>query len=96
MDRAISVILRTSENRGDHAADVSQSHTLKENETVADLMGRIISNGLPFDFIELRYTWPPFEEIRWCRQCHRNTPHVKQDEQVRCLQCDAAHKPRDF
>ncbi len=96
MKREISVILRTSENRGDHAADVSRVHTLKDGETVRDLIERIIPNSLPFDVIELRFAWPPFDEIRYCRDCRSNVPHVKQDEQVRCLKCDAAHTPRDF
>jgi len=38
----ISVIQRTLDFRGDHAADVAIAHDLKEGETVQELVERLI------------------------------------------------------
>lgn len=49
----IAILLRTSENRGDHAADVSIALEQKENETLEQLIDRA---GLTcqFDHLEIR------------------------------------------
>lgn len=47
-------ILRTSEYRGDHSADIAQVHLIYKGETVAELMARL-KPGLN-DWIELRLT----------------------------------------
>ena len=41
----LSVILRTNEFRGDHAADVSLVYEVKPGETVEQLAARIIREG---------------------------------------------------
>ena len=55
----ISVIHKTSDYRGDHAADVSHAYELKPGETVEALMTRVFgespSKGHVNDHIELRY-----------------------------------------
>lgn len=49
-------ILRTTEYRGDHSADVAQVYLVNKGETVAELMERLKPNA--YDWIELRYTEP--------------------------------------
>ena len=49
-------ILRTTEYRGDHSADVSQVFLVHKGETVKDLMARLKPNT--YDWIELRHTVP--------------------------------------
>lgn len=58
----ISVMLITSDFRGDHAADVFIAHELKPNETVKELVERLIKEdnlGGYSDHIELRVVNPP-------------------------------------
>ncbi len=44
----ISIILRTAEYRGDHSADISIAHGLREGETVAELVERLLTAGKGF------------------------------------------------
>lgn len=61
----ISVLHRTSENRGDHGADVVVAHDLLPGETVESLVERLMTRkhrGLmqgPGDVIELRLVVEP-------------------------------------
>lgn len=57
----ISVLLHTSEFRGDHAADVAEAHDVRPGETVEELVARLIPakprssyHALGYDRIELR------------------------------------------
>ena len=38
----ISVLLSTSSDRGDHAADISVAHDVRPGETVEDLVRRLL------------------------------------------------------
>lgn len=53
----ISVLLHTSEHRGDHAADIIMAIQPKEGETVVELVDRLLgpeSRAHATDHIELR------------------------------------------
>jgi hypothetical protein len=39
----INCLLKTSEYRGDHSADISVAHEVKENETVLSLCARLLN-----------------------------------------------------
>lgn len=54
----ISILLVTSEFRGDHAADVRIAHEVKPGETVEELVGRLIDSRNFADVIELRRVKP--------------------------------------
>ena len=48
----ISIILKTSDFRGDHATDVSVAHRYKPGETIEELVDRTLRD--PHDHIEIR------------------------------------------
>ena len=59
----ISVLLSTSENRGDHAADIRVAHDVRPGETVEEMVRRLLfrrrghprgPQPIPSDHIELR------------------------------------------
>lgn len=57
MSNQISVLLHTSEYRGDHSADVVKAYEIKEGETVEELVERLIAEQSSWaytDHIELR------------------------------------------
>jgi hypothetical protein len=55
----ISVILRTSEFRGDHSADVLIAYELEPEETVEHLAKRLLIRDAEGDCIEVRFAVPP-------------------------------------
>ena len=66
----ISVLLSTSSDRGDHAADISVAHDVRPGETVEDLVRRLlfrrrggarVPEPIPSDHIELRVVVEPPE-----------------------------------
>jgi len=56
--RRLNILYRTSENRGDHAADVSIAITPLEGETVDGLVARCLNEWAGCDWIELRISLP--------------------------------------
>lgn len=71
----ISVLLATSENRGDHAADLRVAHEVRPGETVEELVRRLlhrrrgrggsrVPEPIPSDHIELRVVVEP-SEVDW-------------------------------
>lgn len=50
----ISVLLHTTDYRGDHSAEVAIAHEVRPGETVEELMGSLIQDQR-VDYIELRY-----------------------------------------
>ena len=71
----ISVLLATSEDRGDHAADVRVAHDVRPGETVEELVRRLlfrrrgrggsrVPEPIPSDHIELRAVVEPLEGDR--------------------------------
>lgn len=54
MTGALNVLLRTSDYRGDHAADVAIAHEVKDDESVLELADRLLADGADGDWIEIR------------------------------------------
>lgn len=53
----IQISLHTTDYRGDHSADIVIAHDVKENETVEQLVERLLFNGsnpIFLDHVELR------------------------------------------
>lgn len=40
----LSILLRTIDFRGDHAAEVAEAHTLRDGETLEDLADRLLQD----------------------------------------------------
>lgn len=56
----MAVLLRTSEYRGDHSADVTEHHELLPGETVKELAERLLArNEDRHDWIEIRLVKAP-------------------------------------
>lgn len=53
----VSILHMTSENRGDHAADLAIAVAVRDGETVTQLAERIL-NGSHYDHIEIRLVKP--------------------------------------
>lgn len=58
----MNILLRTSEHRGDHDADVTRAYVYIAGETVEDLVKRISPRHT--DVIELRIELSPAKEDR--------------------------------
>ena len=54
----LSILLRTSEYRGDHAADIAVAHETVDNETVCTLVERLLPTDSKCDWIEIRRVAP--------------------------------------
>lgn len=58
----ISVILHSSEFRGDHTAEITGAHRLRARETVTELAARLLADGHPSDYIVIRVARFPDSE----------------------------------
>ena len=55
---ALNVIFRTSDYRGDHAADIAVAYEVKDGETVEQLAARLFGKEARGDVIEIRRVEP--------------------------------------
>lgn len=72
MSQHISVLLHTSEFRGDHAADVVEAHELNPGETVQELVERLLPHeGYKHDYLALRRVTPSITNTKQQDQCQK-------------------------
>lgn len=61
----VSVLLRTSEYRGDHSADVFRAYEVKPDETVTALLERLIPIEKLTNMTNYNVSWSDCVELRW-------------------------------